>query len=512
MFHPRLLLAAALAASLACTPAFAAGSRPAVNHATLIVALDKEIQSLDAQVTTSGDSQRYAMQIYDTLYGFDAEGKVVPRMAHDYRISNEGRTYTFHLRDGITFHDGSPFTSQDVKFSIERIIDPATKSTRRLYFEPFIKRIETPDPGTVVIHLNKADGVFLNKIAGFLFIVPARYTASLPSPEAFASAPVGSGPYRVREHRIGQFLELERFDGFYGARPAIQRLVLRYVPDPSSRVNAILTGEVDIATLIPLADVERLRRQKGLKVITNPVAAPMHVRLYSNRPDSPLAKREVRLALNHALDVPAIIQGVFHGVGEPMGTFISRHFPYGADPSIPLYGYDPQKAKALLAEAGYPNGFDTTLNDVVGYPKEFAEAIVAYWAQVGVRARINRLDFAAWTRLNNTHQTGPMTTSQFTNAIYDPIHPVAGSFSRDGTWSDYEHPQVEALLRQLDTATGAAQRGALFRQIGRILHEDAAAVLVTELFNVFVTKDAIDWQVQQGSGFLNFRNVEWREE
>jgi peptide/nickel transport system substrate-binding protein len=301
-----------------------------------------------------------------------------------------------------------------------------------------------------------------------------------------------------------------RFDGYYGDKPAIKTLIYKYIPEGSSRVNAILSGEVDIAALIPLPDVERLKKESNLTVITNPVSSPMHVRLYSNVPGEPLSKKDVRLALNYAIDANAIIKGVFHGVGAPMGTFISKYSPYGGDPSVAPYPYDPAKAKALLAQAGYPNGFDITINDAVGTPKELAEAVAAYWSQVGVRAKINRIDYAAWSRLNNTHKTGPATTTQFTNAIYDPIHPVAGSFSKDGPWSDYSNPEVEAWLKELDTTSGPEARGAIFRKIGKFLHDDAAAVLVTELFNVYAKKKDLTWEVQQGSGFLNFRKVEWK--
>jgi peptide/nickel transport system substrate-binding protein len=508
-FARALAAAALLTAGLGMAVEAAEKTRPAVNKETLIVALDKEIQSLDALVTASGDSQRYAMQIFDTLYGFDDKGNIVPRMADGYKISADGLSYSFNLRKGIKFHNGDLFTAEDVKYSIERIIDPASKSTRRPFFAPVVAAIETPSPTSVVIKLKQADGAFMNKIAGFLFIVGKNYTSKLATPEAFAAAPIGTGPFRVKENKIGQYLELERFDDFYGDKPGIKTLLFKYIPEPTSRVNAILTGEVDIASMVPLPDVERLRKDPALVVITNPVSSPMHVRLYSNVPGSPLAKVEVRRALNYAVDANAIIKGVFHGVGAPMGTFISKYFPYGSSPDVAPYPYDPAKARELLKQAGYPNGFDIELNDAVGTPKEFAEAIAAYLGQVGVRVKINRIDYAAWSRLNNTHKSGPMTTTQFTNGIYDPIHPVAGSFSKAGTWSDYYSPEVEKLITELDSTTGAEARGVLFRKIGRDLHDDAAALLVTELFNVFARKKDLSWEVQQGSGFLNFRKVSW---
>ncbi|TMS57367.1 ABC transporter substrate-binding protein [Imbroritus primus] len=499
------------AALLATGVAVAADkTTPAVDKNTVVVALDKEIQSLDAQVTASGDSQRYAMQIYDTLYGFDAKGNVIPRMAENYKMSPDGLTYTFTLRKGIKFHNGDPFTSEDVKYSIERIIDPASKSTRRVYFAPVVDSIETPSPTTVVVKLKQPDGVFMNKVAGFLFIVPKAYTSKLPTPEAFAAAPIGTGPYKVKNNAIGRSLELERFEDFYGKKPAISNLVFRYIPEPASRVNALLAGEVDISAIVPLSEVARLKKDAALNVISNPVSSPMHVRLYTNDPSTPIYKREVRLALNYAIDANAIIKGVYHGIGAPMGTFISKYYPYGHDPSIKPYGYNPAKAKELLKQAGYPNGFTVKLYDAVGWPKELAEALVAYWGQVGIKAEINRLDYAAWSRLNNTHKSGPMTTTQFTNAIYDPIHPIAGSFSKEGAWSDYYNPEVEALIKELDKTSGAEARGAIFRKISKLLHDDASTVLITELFNVFAKKKDLNWEVQEGSGFLNFRNVSWR--
>jgi peptide/nickel transport system substrate-binding protein len=485
-------------------------TQPAVGKDTLIVALDKEIQSLDAQVTASGDSQRYAMQIFDTLYGFDAKGNIVARMADSFKMTPDGLVYTFNLRKGIKFHNGDAFTSEDVKYSIERIIDPASKSTRRPFFAPVIDAIETPSLTSVVIKLKQPDGVFLNKIAGFLFIYGKNYASKLPNAEAFAAAPIGTGPFFVKENKIGQSLELERFEDFYGEKPGIKSLIFKYIPEPTSRVNAILAGEVDISAMVPLPDVERLRQDTALNVITNPVSSPMHVRLYSNAAGTPLSKLEVRQALNHAVDANAIIKGVFHGVGAPMGTFISKYFPYGSNPDVAPYAYDPAKARELLKKAGYPNGFDIELYDAVGTPKEFAEAVAAYLGQVGVRVKINRIDYAAWSRLNNTHKTGPMTTTQFTNAIYDPIHPVAGSFSKGGTWSDYYNPDIEKLLTELDTTTGAEARGAVFRKVGKLLHDDAAALLVTELFNVYAKKKDLAWEVQQGSGFLSFRKVAWQ--
>ena len=130
-----------------------------------------------------------------------------------------------------------------------------------------------------------------------------------------------------------------------------------------------------------------------------------------------------------------------------MASYISASYPYGVDPTLKPYGYDPAKARKLLAAAGYPKGFDTELYCPSEIPKALCEAIIAYWSQVNVRAKIKAIDYAAWSRINNTHKSGPMTIMQFANEIYDPIHPLSGSASQDGTWSDYYNPEVEKLLQ-----------------------------------------------------------------
>jgi peptide/nickel transport system substrate-binding protein len=235
----------------------------------------------------------------------------------------------------------------------------------------------------------------------------------------------------------------------------------------------------------------------------------VYVRVYTTDKNSPFSKVQVRRALSYALDTNAIIRSVLYGVGEPLGTMISNYYPYGADRSIKPYPYDPAKARALLAQAGYPNGFDTTLNIQGDMPQGVAEAIAAYWGQVGVKVKLNRLTYATFQRLNNTHTSGPLALSQFTNALYDPVHPVGGAFASNGSWSDYSNPKVDALLADVSRVSDTKQRGEVFQKIGRELHDDAAAFFISEFTYVYAKKKTLQWQPQQGGGFLNFRTIQW---
>lgn len=502
--------AAAACAFLATVPAHAVNGKPAVDRDTVVFAIGKEIGNLDGQVAATGDSQRYGWQMYDTLYAFDRKGNVQPSVATDVKISPDGLQYTFTLRKGVKFHNGDPLTATDVKYSMERILKPETKSTRRPYFVNLVESTETSGDHTVTFKLKRADGAFLNKIAGYLLLVPKKYTESLPTPEAFSKAPVGSGPYKFVEQRIGQSLTFERFDGYWGKKPGIKKLVFRSIPEAASRVNALMSGEVDVIDYVAPVDVKRLKATKGLLVKSVPAGSPLAVRLYSNVEGQPLAKREVRLALNHGLDSAAIIKNVLHGVGAPMTSYISASYPYGVDKTLKPYKYDPALAKKLLSQAGYPQGFQTEMYCSSDNPKELCEAIAAYWSTIGVRTSVKVIDYAAWSRLNNTHKSGPMTVMQFSNAIYDPIHPISGAATKEGTWSDYSNPEVEKLIAQADAETDRTKRDQLFQKIGRTLHEDGHAVLLTELYYTFAQDSGLDWEPQHGSGYYNLKEVRWK--
>ena len=503
-------IAASAVALLLAGPAAAINGKPAVDRDTVVFAISSDIGSLDAQVTTTPDQGRYTLALNDTLYGFDAAGRLEPRLATGVKISDDGLRYTFTLRRNVKFHNGALMTAKDVKYSIDRIIKPETKSGRRPLLAPVFESASTPDDYTVVMQLKKPDGAFLNKVAGFLAIVPKEYTESLPSPEAFAQAPIGAGPFKFVERKIGQSMELVRFDDYWGNKAAVKRIIYRVVPEPASRVNALLAGEVDIADGIAASDVARIKQNAGLRVDTVKAGSPLMVRLYSITPGTPLANPKVRQALNYAVDRNAIIKSVLHGVGEPMPTFLSSVYPIGIDPALKPYPYDPARARRLLAEAGFPNGFETEIYSSSVMPKEVTEAVVAYWAQVGVRAKIKFIDYVAWARLDNTHGNGPMSITRFPNAIYDPSHPIGGSAVKSGTWSDYYNPEVDALFAESMNVSDTGGRDRIFRKIVQILHDDAHSVPITELFINFAHDANLKWAQPAGSGYYNLRDIGWK--
>ncbi len=487
--------------------AWAINGKPAIDKNTVVFAIERDIAMLDAQIDNTGNSDRYHWQMYDGLYTFDKKGVPIPQIATDMSVSSDGLEYKFTMRRDVKCHNGMILTSKDAKFAFDRILDPAAKSTRRPYFANFIDNVSTPDDATVVVRLKQQDAVFINKVAAFVPLIPKDYIESLSSQAAFSRAPVGCGPYKFVEHKIGQSVELARFDDYYGDKPGITRLIFKFIPDAGNRVNAVLNGEVDMADGIAPSDVARIKRGGGIDLLPVPLGSPLHIRLYSNVPGTPLSDRRVRLALNHAIDVQAIVKSVMHGIGQPLTTFISSYYPIGVDPALKPYEFNPALAKKLLAEAGYGNGFEIELLSPTTYSKDVTEAVVAYWSAVGVRARIRMLDYPAWNRMNNTHQSGPMTVMQFSNALYAPASPIIGTASKSGTWSDYFNPDVEALIAKSASISDRNKRDEIFRAIAKLMRDDGHAVLISERFSVFAKDPSISWEPQHGFSFYNLRNL-----
>ncbi|MFF7709023.1 ABC transporter substrate-binding protein [Pseudomonas sp. NPDC007930] len=504
-------LAAGAVAFAGTGPAWASSSAtPAIDRDTLVVGLDKSFANLNAVVAVTSDSDRYTLLVFDRLYAFDKVGNLRPSLATSVEVSADGLAYTFQLRKGVQFHHGGELSAADVKFTMELALDPATKSSRRPFFAPYVDGVDVLGEHTVRFRLKQPDGAFQNKLAGYLPILPANYGSSVPAVEFFSRTPVATGAYRVKAFSAdGNQLELERFEGYWGRKPAIRRIVMRTIKDETNRLNALLAGEVDVVVGVAPQSFAALNASAGLAAIANPVASPLIIRPYTRDPSLPLSHREVRQALNYAIDKDAIIKTVQYGIGEPLASGISRYYPYGANPALKPYPYDPAKARQLLAAAGFANGFSTKLLCPNDYPKGLSEAIAAYWGQVGVKVEIQLLDYATFVQWNDTRRTTPMTVQQGANAIYDPVHTVGGIFVKSGAWSDYSNPGVEALFAEVAPIVDTRVRGEIFQRIGQILHDDAAAIFLSEIHRVYGRKRALDWTPSQGTAALNFLEARW---
>ena len=315
-----------------------------------------------------------------------------PSLAESWTMSKDGRMWEFALRKNARFHNGDPVTAEDVKFSFERYRGAAAP-----LFKERVREIQVVDPGRVRFYLKEAWPDFMTfygtSASGAAWIVPKKYLEKVGE-EGYRRAPVGAGPYKFVSFQPGIELVLEAFDGYWRKTPAVKRLVLRSIPDEATRAAALKRGEVDIAYFLNGPVAEDVRRTPGLTL----TAARTNGLLFLMFPDqwtagSPWTDRRLRVAASLAIDRQAINEAESLGFSAPTGGIVPRHQEFAL--AIPPDPYDPKRAKALLAEAGYPNGFDA--GELTPFPpyNSMGEAIANYLNAVGIRVRVRTMERAA---------------------------------------------------------------------------------------------------------------------
>jgi len=385
----RHILRSAALASLLAAPASAqpAGTVTFAVHVTLATRWLDPAET-DAEITPF--MVFYAL--HDALVKPMPASLNTPSLAESWTMSKDGRVWEFVLRKNARFHNGEPVTAEDVKFSFERYRGAAAPILKER-----VREIQVVDPGRVRFHLKDPWPDFMTfygtSASGAAWIVPKKYVEKVGE-DGFRRAPIGAGPYRFVSAQPGIELVHEAFDGYWRKTPAVKRLVLRSIPDESTRAAALKRGEVDIAYFLngPIAD--DVRRTAGLTLSatrTNGV-------LFLMFPDqwtagSPWADRRLRLAASLAIDRQAINEAESLGFSAPTGNIVPRHQEFAL--AIPADPYDPKRAKALLAEAGYPSGLDA--GELTPFPpyNSMGEAIANYLNAVGIRTRVRTMERAA---------------------------------------------------------------------------------------------------------------------
>ena len=436
----------------------------------------------------------YAM--HDALVKSMPGNAMAPSLAESWTVSPDSVTYEFVLRKGTRFHNGEPVTPDDVKFSFERYRGAGAGP-----FKARIASIDIVDPHRVRIRLREPWPDFMTffgtPATGAGWIVPRRYVERVGD-EGFKRAPVGAGPYRFVSFTPGVELVLEAHDGFWRKLPAVKRLVFRSVPDDSTRLTMLKRGEVDIAYNIrgPLA--EEVRRTPGLKLVHAMLAATFWLDFTTGQwdPRSPWHDRRVRLAASLALDRSAMNQAETLGFSRAAGSIIPAGFEF-AWPA-PTIAYDPAQARKLLAEAGYPNGFDAG-DYTCDLPfTTVGEAVVSYLGAVGIRARVRPLERAAfmsqWKTATGLRQS---QSSSFGNAVTRIERHMISS----GDFAFGSYPEIDDLFRQQMREPDRARRETLLHAIQRIAHERVMFAPIWQAAQLNAVRARIE---QPGIGLIEY--------
>jgi peptide/nickel transport system substrate-binding protein len=415
--------------------------------------------------------------IHDAVVKPMPAGDNTPSLAESWTMSKDGLSYDFRLRRGVRFHNGDPVTAEDVKFSFERY-----KGAAAPLLKERVREVQIVDPLRVRFVLKEPWPDFMTfygtSATGAAWVVPKRYVERVGD-DGFKKAPVGAGPYRVVSFNPGVDLVMEAFEGYWRKAPSVKRLVFRSMPDETTRAAALKAGDVDIVYLLSGPTAEEIKRTSGLKLVAaRPPGVP-----YLDLPEqwdakSPWHDRRVRLAASHALDRQALSQAETLGLSRPTGGLIPRVLEFARAYEPPAY--DPGLAKKLLAEAGFPNGFDA--GDLTPFPPYFglAEGLVNYLQAVGIRTRLRTMERAAFL--------SAWRDKKVKGVIMGLGAPAGNAATRievyvtkGGIYSSGVVPEIEDLFQRQARELDRKKREAMLHQIQQIMHDRVLHVPIYEL-------------------------------
>jgi peptide/nickel transport system substrate-binding protein len=402
---------------------------------------------------------------------------MTPSLAASWSASADGLVYEFVLRKGATFHNGDPVTADDVKFTLDRYRGVASKT-----FKARVAAVEVVDPLRVRIRLKQPWPDFMTffgtPATGAGWIVPRRYVEKVGD-DGFKKAPVGAGPYRFVSFTPGVELVLEAFEPYWRKPPHVKRLVFKVVPEESTRLAMLKRGEADIAYSIRGALAEEVKRSPGLTLKPTYMAWTQWGQFTAEQwdPKSPWSDRRVRLAANLAIDRGQINQAEYLSFARPTGSIIPHAFEFAW--AAPPYAFDPGKARQLLAEAGYPNGFDggTISSDMVY--ASIAEAVTNYVAGVGIRLKVTPMERAAFSKAQQEKTLRGLTvggSAAFGNAATRIEAFVAGG----GLYAYGSYPDIDGLFREQAAETDRKRRNAMLVKIQQLVHDKVMFIPIME--------------------------------
>jgi peptide/nickel transport system substrate-binding protein len=465
-----LLLLAAILPVASC----GGSSRPGAD--TIVIAIEQDPGTLDPRIATTAYASRLCGLLFDGLMKLDPNGRLTPDLAERYE-SPDARTFIFHLRDGVHFHDGKPFTSADVAFTVRSILDPTLRSPKFGAFKE-VSTIETPDPRTVVFRLKRPFSPFLT--ATMTGIVPEGLSGK--SPQDFARAPVGTGPFRFKSWEANARIALDANAAYFGGAPKIPHAIFKVIPNDATRVLELRKGSVDlIQNAVPAYSVRLLREDPGVRIVERPGVNFSY--LGFNLEDPILKKREVRAAIAHAIDRDAIIRNVLEGLATPAkGLLAPSNWAYAGD--VETYDHDPAKARALLDRAGFPDPDGpgprsrfrlTYKTSTIKERVIIGEVIVQQLREVGIDVKLQSLEWGTfYSDVNKGNfQLYGMTWVGVTDP--DQLHYAFHSSNVPPALANrgrYRNPEVDTLLDRAREITDEGERKKLYAQAQRILAHD----------------------------------------
>jgi ABC-type transport system substrate-binding protein len=449
-----------------------------------------EPNSLDPPIGT-GPFSHIVLSMFEPLLRMDAEGNAHPNLATEWSVGEDELTWTISLKPDVKFHDGTDFSSESVKYAFERLQDPEFAAGRAAIFN-VIEEVTAVEPLVATIKTTRPfpDLPFLLTDQSSSIVSEAASEAA--GYEDFGLKPVGTGPFQFVEWVPNDHVTVKRFDGYHGTPAKIDELILRVVPEASSREAMLSAGEADIVVSPPSESLPTLQENPDFEVIVYDSLSQVTSEMRQTQP--PFSVKEVRQAMNYAIDSQAIIDTIMNGLGRLCDSPAPPNV-WGAVQLEP-YPYDPERARELLAQGGYPDGFQGNLFYVSGRwagDDQVTQALQAYWAQVGVQIELNRIDMGSLGDYlsDDPDNRAGWTTQQIRSSTYLDYH-LYRLFHSESTLAEgaqrsgYQNEEVDQLLNEGRSTFVEEDRLAAYEEAQRLIWDDAPFIWVFILSNTVV--------------------------
>lgn len=495
MLRPKYILPAVMSLGIAAS----------AQAEDLSIAVQKIPDSLDPALENSNVNQRIMWSLFNTLVTVDYrnEGKMVPGLASEWEVINP-RTVEFKLREGVTFHNGDTLDAQDVAytFSPERLQREGGSGGSTVVTRPFlggIDNVEVVDPMTVRITMEEPDAIIVQRFANYPSqILSKEGLQEAGSQEEYSKHPIGTGPYRLTDYKLGDYVTLEAFDDYWGeGKAAAEKVTFTVVPEVSTRIAGLRSGQFDIITEVGPDSIEQINTAPNTEVVGGPVENIRGL-IYDSTNDI-LDDPRIRLALNLAIDRQAIVDSLYHGRTEvPQGWQLKIFGDmFLADRSTP--DRDPERARALLEEAGYDGEeiIYRTQNAYYTNEIETAQILQSMWAEVGLNVTLDVKE--TWSQVMEDTEDRHVFNGSFTAYYPDPMGQFWRRFGPNGGWAQEEvfeiDPEMERLGETLATSTDLEERRRIFGEMLDTFAADpdgAALHLLTQFFGVNTDRIELD--------------------
>ncbi|UWR80417.1 ABC transporter substrate-binding protein [Phaeobacter inhibens] len=443
---------------------------------TVTVALQLEPPHLDPTSAAAGaiDQVLYS-NVFEGLTRFMGDGSVVPGLAESWEISEDGLTYTFSLQDGVTFHDGSTMDAEDVKFSLDRArAEDSTNAQKALFAD--IASVDVVDPLTVKLTLSQPNGNLLFNLAWGDAVIVAPETI-----DTIKTAPVGTGAFTFTNWVQGDRIDLARNPDYWGEAPALSAATFKFISDPTAAFAAMMAEDIDAFSAFPAPEnLPQFEADPRFQVLIGSTEGETILSI--NNKQAPFDNPKVRAAVAHAIDRQAIIDGAMFGYGTPIGTHFAPHNPAYVD-LTGTSAHDPEKSRALLAEAGLADGFTTTLHlPPPSYARRGGEIIAAQLAEVGITAEIINVEWAQWLET-------VFRGKNFGLSIVSHTEPMdIGIYARPDYYFQYDNAAFQDLMAELTGTTNPDARTKMLQQAQEIIANDYVNGYLFQLAALSVAK------------------------